>query len=219
MKVVIPTCDKYIFCIPPMIKRLKRFLPEADNVQVVYLNQKPKTREAFWAVKLVEDKGWIENLWTYTCTTFGEVEGPFILLLDDYMLVDKNASLLNTAWEQIRRPGIDFVRLVPTPGPTLPWDVPGVGEIDKRADYSLSLQATLWNSHALKRICKHLLDMGASSAWDFEIMGSKAVANWTDNGTFLGLTECAVSYDNYVRHGEIVSVVHERLVADGTLSQ
>ena len=216
MKVVISTCDAYAHSVPLALKCLERHFPAAI-VEVVYSNIKPEGSGVYW-IKLLKDEGWIKNMWTYCRTTFALDNGPFVLLMDDYMLVDHDKDLLRVASEQIARPDVALVRLVPTPGPTLPWDTEFVGEIDKTSEYSLSLQATLWQPKALQIVCEYLLNMGATTAWDFELRGSEEVKSW-DVGTFLGLTKSAVSYDNYIRRGKIVPAVHERLVANGTLSQ
>jgi hypothetical protein len=212
MDIVIPTCDAYVGAVPLAEKTLQRYLPEFP-LQVVYTLEKPETGRAS-LTKLWRDRQWIANMYDYLFVFGGSA--PFILWLDDYMAVDVDREMLDEALAAMIE-GVAMVRLVPTPGPTLPGPSANVGTIDKTAEYSLSLQASIWRPSALLRVCENLLELGCKTAWDFEITGSKHASAF-GVGKFLGCRKCAVSYDNLYRRGRMVSAVVERLVASGTIS-
>ena len=212
MRILIPTCDRYRDAVPLALKCLDARWPNHPQVTVVYTETAPEVT-GVTLVRLGRDRGWVGNLSAYFGTAFARETDSVLLWLDDYMLVDFNAAVWARAVAALKDAAL--VRLVPTPGPTLDWrgdDL--VGAIDKRADYSLSLQATLWRAADLHRVIHHLRGAGCASAWDVELRGSQLAAGWDDVGPFLGTRQCAVSYDNYYRRGKVVAAVAERLERD-----
>ena len=96
------------------------------------------------------------------------IYGPIMMMMDDHILFEANADLIQSAHEIIQRPDVGCVRLVPWPGPTLPYDVDGFGEIDKSLEYAVSLQASFWKPQTLRDI----LDP-RWSPWEVELKGAR----------------------------------------------
>lgn len=129
---------------------------------------------------------------------------PFLLLLDDYVLIDHDDDLLHVAWEI----GTAFgcVRLVPCPGPTEQQnDGQALGKVNPADRYSVSLQASIWQPDALLSV----VDAG-DSPWDVEIKG---MARYADNPTYTTVSTYAnaVSYANLLRGGKLVQSEHEKV--------
>jgi len=203
VRIAIPTCDKYVDIIPLMLRMLYRSWPGLrSDVCVVYTNTRPDVSgyDNVSCFGIGGDYGWIKNMAIYLSSL--DHDDIILLLLDDYLLVDVDAALVRLAERQFVNDSVDAVRLVPTPGPTLPWDGV-VGEIDKKSPYSISLQATLWRPSGLLRILKHAIDDGLGSPWDLEIGGSRRLASWRDVGHILGLKRGAMGYINYYRNGGV----------------
>lgn len=148
-------------------------------------------------VYLGEDMGWSNNLLKY----LESVDEPFIPWFDDYFLMEVDAPVVAKAVSLVKTGVAGMVRLYPCPGPDFPYnDV--FGEIDKDDMYSASLQAAVWNP----RVMRDLLRKG-ETAWDFEIHGSKRARSHP--AKFLSAHKTAMSYQNYLRQGEIVESVAE----------
>lgn len=203
MRIVVPTCDKYVDIIPLMLGMLWDTWPDHGYpIDVVYTNKEPSAHgRLVRTVSVGDDGGWVNNMLKYL--NFDGIDDLILLLLDDYMLVDVHTDFIESALRQFDNNAVAAVRLVPTPGPTLPWDGELIGEIDKRAQYSVSLQATIWRRDALKTLLAHLEEIGCISPWCVEIRGSEELHKWQDIGHILCLTKGAVGYVNYYRRGVI----------------
>lgn len=152
----------------------------------VDLHDKPV--EAFYSIS---DDGWSSNLLHYLATMENE---PFLMMLDDHILFEVNNDLVNFAWDIIQRPDVGCVRLVPWPGPTLPYNVDGFGEIDKSLEYAISLQASFWKPQTLRDL------IGVRwSPWQVELEGSRRAATY--HKRFVGCKTCAVNYKDYFMRG------------------
>lgn len=196
--VIVPTCDKYA---PVIVKWLTFFyrtwtLPH----RVTILGVTPGTLRRpidlrysqITCVYVGTDKGWTSNLLGYLATLGDE---PFLMLMDDHILFEVDNDLIRAAADIITRPDVGCVRLVPWPGPTLPYDAPGFGEIDKRLEYAVSLQASFWKPQTLR----DLLEPGWSP-WQVEVEGSKRAAQYDKR--FIGCKTCAVNYKDYYCRGK-----------------
>jgi hypothetical protein len=119
---------------------------------------------------------------------------PFLMMMDDPSSL-RTHDLVQSAHEIIQRPDVGCVRLVPWPGPTLPYDVDGFGEIDKSLEYAISLQASFWKPQTLRDI----LDP-KWSPWEVELKGSQRARTY--NQRFIGCKTCAVNYKDYFMRGK-----------------
>ena len=211
MRIVIIASDKYVDAVPWSLKALHQFWPDCPyKIDVAYNDVIPKIEYPVLEYYLGADRGWIQNLHYYLSDIrFSEKEWHILLMLEDYITVNVNKELMAIAEEQLKKRDVGMVRLVPTPGPTLLYDHPEVGEIDKAAPYSMSLQATMWKTRVLKDLLERLLNMGCSSAWDFEIKGSAILSSWGIKELFLGLKRGAIGYKNLYRHGKIQKEAEE----------
>ena len=139
-----------------------------------------------------EGEAWGDSLYRYLETNPDE---PFMMLLEDYKIVDTDATLLLEAQALAKHQGIGCVRLLPCPGPK--GETRGnFGPIHPADRYSVSLQASIWRGSALKTVIKP-----GDSPWDAEIKGGMRYA-----ASPAYRTECAirnaVSYDNLMRMGQ-----------------
>lgn len=216
MRLAILTSDKYVDAIPWSLKALRKYWGDCPYpVDVVYTIKEPDT-SGFDVLKcgIEEDKGWIGTLssyiWIMANVGAWKHDPNILLMLDDYITVNVNRNLMAIAEQQLMREDVGMVRLVPTPGPTMPCNYhEEVGEMYPYAKYSLSLQASMWNVDTLAIVVRKLTDKGCKSAWDFELKGSKALADWDIKEKFLGLHRGAISYKNLYRRGKIQEDVYE----------
>jgi hypothetical protein len=139
----------------------------------------------------MRERGFAGNLLYYV----ERLLNPFMMLMDDFMLFEVNNDLLLTAWFIASAPDVGCVRLVPWPGPTLPYARDeNFGEIDKSLEYAISLQASMWKP----RTFLDLLDAGWNP-WEIELNGSKRAATYDKR--FIGCKTCAVNYWDYMMRG------------------
>lgn len=196
--IVIQTCDKYAPVIPKFLSFFYRTwtLPHKTTILgisrgtlhiPVGLRDKPVTAFYFGT-----DGGWASNLLRYMTTMD---DAPFMLMMDDHIMFECNDDLLRVAWDIIQRPDVGCVRLVPWPGPTLPYDVEGFGEIDKSLEYAISLQASFWKPQTLR----DLLDR-RWTPWEIELKGSRRARTYDKR--FIGCKSCAVNYKDYFMRGK-----------------
>jgi len=200
---IIPTCDKYSVVIPKWLTFFYRHWPDDLPHRVTILGVtegglripvglRDKPVSAFYAMK---DYGWADNLLRYLFALMNASGNePFMMMMDDHIVFEVNAALIQTAREIIQRPDVGCVRLVPWPGPTLEYDVLGFGEIDKAQEYAISLQASFWKPQTLR----DLLDR-KWSPWEVELKGSQKARTY--NKRFIGCKTCAINYKDYYMRG------------------
>ena len=133
---------------------------------------------------------------------------PFLLLLDDYIPVTILPHVVLMAYGIMHADsGVGQFRLLPCPGPTIPWhasfafDLMGV--IQPSQPYSISLQAAFWTPHALLQVVDD-----TDSPWDVELKGSER-AKTRATKTYVGLKEGAISYENLYRRGKLVQEAYD----------
>ena len=140
--VIVPTCDKYSGIIPTWLTFWYRhwtILPHritilgiTDGTLRVPIDLRGNPVSAYYAKR---DAGWAANLLRYLkLLVASSGNEPFLMLMDDHILFEVDNDLIRAAADIIQRPDVGCVRLVPWPGPTLPYDVDGFGEIDKALD-------------------------------------------------------------------------------------
>lgn len=196
--VIVPTCDKYAPIIPKWISFFYRHWTLPHRVTVLGVTRFSLRSPASLlhhpvsAYYTGKDLGWAGNLLHYLSSI---PDDPIMMLMDDHIVFEVNVALVGAAWEIIHRPDVGCVRLVPWPGPTLPYDVDGFGEIDKSLEYAVSLQASMWKPQTLR----DLLD-SSWSPWQVELEGSKRARTY--NKRFVGCRECAINYKDYYCRGK-----------------
>lgn len=201
MKIIVPTCKDYSKIIPAFRTCFCAVWPDCPYpVSVLYNGiERNVDDDPTWEQ---EDLGWASNmlLWLENETE------PFLLLIDDYLLVGVWGYVVKQAGRLIGTSAIGMVRLTPWPGPTLESAIDGFGEFDKQAPYLLSLQAAMWKPAALRELLRP-----GESAWQTEIDGTKRAkeSRYDFMGTSAG--NAAVVYQNYYRHGKAVPDVVEWL--------
>jgi hypothetical protein len=206
MIVAIISSPNYIDALPWSAKAFDRAWPDCPYpIYVGYHNLIPDIPENWIPCKLGKDKGWIRSMIAFLRRI---PDTHLLLILEDYILIDVDQELIEIAENQVMRDSVGMVRLVPTPGPTLPYDRhEELGEIDKTARYSLSLQASMWKKHTLLDILLILDSFYYKSAWNFELDGSRNLSQFGINRKFLGLHRGAMGYHNLYRRGKRVKEV------------
>ncbi len=93
-----------------------------------------------------------------------------ILLLEDYLLKQPvNSDRIQALTAYMKQKMAGCLRLFPCPGPNvLCNDNIEVGEILKRSDYRLSLQAAIWDRQVLLSLLRE-----GETPWQLEVLGSK----------------------------------------------
>jgi hypothetical protein len=199
--VVVFTCAKYAPLIPKFLTMFERTFPLPYQLIYVVAGTNRVTvprnynREVTKFITM-RDNDLASNMLDY----LADKAEPFLMLMDDFMLFEANKDLLLRAWEIIHDPYHGCVRLVPWPGPTIKWDWPEFGEIDKSLEYAISLQASFWRPQTFR----DLLDR-SWSPWQIELEGSKRAASFHGEGAypkrFIGCKTCAVNYKDYMMRG------------------
>ena len=191
------TCASYAHLIPKWLRFFERTFPlpyrldyiVAGTDTIIVPTDYHQNVTRFTAVK---DNGFAANMLTWLR---GRTD-PIMMMMDDHMLFEADVKLLLSAWVIIHRTDVGCVRLVPWPGPTLPYDVPGFGEIDKSLEYAISLQASMWKPQTLR----DLIDP-AWNPWEIELKGSTYASQYY-NVKFVGCESCAVNYKDYMLRGK-----------------
>lgn len=196
--VIVPTCDKYASVIVKWLIYFYRTwtLPHRVTVLGISRGSLRIPVDLRWnpvtCIYVESDAGWTTNLLRYLAALGDE---PFLMMMDDHIIFECNDALIQSAHEIIQRPDMGCVRLVPWPGPTLPYDVDGFGEIDKSLEYAISLQASFWKPQTLRDI----LDP-AWTPWEVELRGSQKARAYGKR--FIGCKMCAVNYKDYFMRGK-----------------
>lgn len=176
MRIVTFSCKKYAWMRPLHEACLRNAWPDC-----------PYPRE--W-VSDDDGRGWSLTYHQWAARVGTE---PTLILLDDYMVDFVDREAIAKAFD-LCRPGVGCVRVRACPGPTLPYTVPGFGEIDKTLPYAVSLQAAVWCPAVLASLI-----VPGYSPWDVEIKGSvhASLTAWQ----FLGTIGDAITYDELTVKG------------------
>ena len=196
--ILVMTCEKYSHLIFKWLTFFKRTWTLPYQLTVVVAGPPPRylvipsqTQGDNIVYHSMLDGGYAANL-----LDFHSIQSsPFMLMMDDFMLFEADNAKLLAAWDIIQRDDVGCVRLVPWPGPTLSYGVDGFGEIDKRLEYALSLQASFWKPQTFR----DLLDR-SWSPWQIELEGSQRAASYPKQ--FIGCKTCAVNYKDYMLRGQ-----------------
>jgi len=185
INIAVFTCDKYAPIIPKWLTFFYRYWTLPHKLTIVGVTPGSIKRPIalrdmpITAVYLGKDYGCAANILRYLK---GQYE-PFLMMMDDHVLFEVNNDLLREAEEIVSRDEVGCVRLVPWPGPTLPYiredsgfnyETDNFGEIDKSLEYAISLQASFWKPATLE----DLLD-ASWNPWQIELEGSKRAATYS----------------------------------------
>ncbi len=204
MRLTFVASDNLISAIPPALKAVKKMWPNCPYpIDVTYNAVAPDISAGDCDRLLARpgpDSDWIGGMAYYIKNHCPDE--PFLLMLEDYIIVHVVPERIAIAAEAVSRPDIGMVRLVPTPGPTLPYDE-HMGQFDLTKPYATSLQASWWRPSTMLTILEALIARGADSAWHFELEGSR-LAQTLDLPIFLGLWrgKGGMSYQNLYRRGK-----------------
>lgn len=217
MRIVVSTCNKSAYLMSTFWKCFDRAWPECPYDQYVLYNWRllPRTWWENMPVDYTEDMGWSNNLLRWLQNehdTGGKSPDPsigesFLLLLDDYFLVDIDEALIKKAHVGFKIWGAGCMRLLPCPGPERAINA-DMGYLNPISMYSVSFQASIWQPDALLSVLAP-----DETPWQAEIEGSKRrlEALWP----FYGTTRNAMSYQNYLRRGNPQVAVEEWLIGRG----
>ena len=215
MEIVVITCDAFQYVVPLCMKYMHGAWTDCGEVTTIVTNTGSHELQQLHAsgkvhsiVHVGADQGWSNNMIEYLNISGRLVDNtPFLLLLEDYIVYDINWGIMNGAINSIDNyDDVGMVRLVPIPGPTLPWhDHRGrssvIGSLDKttHASYCMSLQAAMWRPRTLLEVLEPDLN-----PWKTEGRGSRRIANGRicQNTQFLCTYKNAVSYKNLLRRGK-----------------
>lgn len=211
MRILVTTCDAYGHIMPAFARAFVRAWP--DNrypVTVLWAGEDCRPwMEALadlpepvkdWRLFQMPDMGWSANLIWYLDRTARQESGPFVLLLDDYILDAVNTRLVGLAAHLISHPESPYgmIRLHPVPGPTLPTALPDIGMIDNERPYAISLQPAIWKPEVITDLFRSNED-----AWTAEISGSQRAIDYA-RYDFAATWQSAIGYRGLMRRGGLV---------------
>lgn len=169
LAVLILSCDKYSDVWVPFFCLFFKFWP--DCPYPVYLVSNLKVFEDSRVVTICTgfDRDWSTN----TIQALNQIPESYVLAcMEDYLLTKPvNTQAIERILQYVINKQIGCFRLFPVPGPTHgDLAVAGYesGYIKKGTDYSVSLQAAIWNKEIFQKIM-----LAGESAWELEIKGSQ----------------------------------------------
>lgn len=216
MKIVIVTCDAFQYVVPLCVKYLRKSMDNqvpwdidvvgngASDAIVELKRRNLITRMC----PIGTDRDWSNNMYKFIRDyKLRERNEPFLLLLEDYIIHKADLSVLNECVSTIETyDDVGMIRLVPIPGPTLPWnDHRGqhkkIGRLDKttHTSYCMSLQAALWKPRTLLEALEP-----DQNPWKTEGRGSRRIARGMicQNTQFLCTYKPTLKYKNLLRRGK-----------------
>ena len=195
--VIVWTCAQYSFLIPKFVTYWQRSftLPYRLTYVVAGTNRVQVPRNCNRIVThfvTMQDNGMAANILDYL--DYRKSDDPFLMLMDDHIVFDACPDLIERALNYIYISDVGCVRLVPWPGPTV--NVNGeFGEIDKSLEYAISLQASFWKPDTFRRVLERTWN-----PWEIELNGSVKARQLSER--FIGCTQCAINYKDYMMRGK-----------------
>jgi len=205
MKIAVFTCDQYVTQteVPQLFLRLfRRFWPNCPY-PIEFVSNKETVDANVPTILTGQDETWKRQALRY----FKRQDGPVLLFLEDFLLKAEpdEARIASCLDVLVQHDDVAFIRLVPWPGPTLPCEFDGLGELNKQADsYLFSLMTTIWRPLDMVAILER---MNYATPWELEIHGTVQLRDYPKR--FLCVEEKALDYENYVRRMKPVERVHE----------
>lgn len=217
MKVIVSTCDKYVYSLQGFAFLFNRYWSELQEVTIIgYKPPQTTLPPNFEFVSMGNDPGYSD--WTTGVIDYLHSidDQYFVLLLEDYWLCrGVNHQAISTLYElchsypKILR--MDLTADRQFNGKSLPFQyLPYWGYLDliwtpPNSEYQMSLQAGIWNRNHLLG----LLEPGRS-IWDIEIgYISNKIHNRSDLWV-LGTKQCPIRYANVFNNGN-----QGKLILDG----
>ncbi len=167
--IIISSCDAYSDVWEPFFRLFFKYWPDCPFP--IYLISETKTYkdERVHPILLGKDEQWATNI----RKALNQILiSQFIYLQEDYLLMKKvDTDRIVRLIQTLKDNNIGYIRLYPSPAPKTKWSVDSsLGVISKSDDYSICLQATLWNKDLFTKLL-----INGESAWDMEIKGSKRI--------------------------------------------
>lgn len=168
LAVLIFSCDNYSDIWGPFFDLFFRFWPDCPYRVYLVSNWKVFDNPRITTICIGNDQDWSSN----ALLALEKVAEPYALIcMEDYLLTHPvSTQSIEEIHQYIAKEKIDCFRLLPVPGPTYgnfqvaSYDT---GIIEKGMNYSVSLQAAIWNIH----LFRSLLIRG-ESAWELEMKGT-----------------------------------------------
>jgi hypothetical protein len=204
MRITFVASDDLISAVPYALKALEKAWPDCPYpIDVAYNAVAPEV-DGLRYTRLIKrpnpNYDWVGNM-IYYIRNYNMID-PFLLLLEDYLVCHLVADRIALTADIIAKPDVGMVRIVPTPGPTLPYS-DSIGQFDLKEPYATSLQASWWKPSTMLTICEALVARERCTAWDFELEGSR-IASALDLPLFLGLWrgQEGMAYQNLYLRGK-----------------
>jgi len=191
--IVVSSFDGFSDLWGPFFTLLFRYWPDCPYPIYLISNSKTYDHPRVTTVAIGEDGKWANNLFI----ALDQIPATHIIYMqDDYFLTGPvDTSAIQKLVQYAQEKHISCVRLFTSPGPNMPYEEMGLGLIGKNAEYRVSLQAALWDVHALKAVMRR-----DESGWDMEFKGT--VRSQTMNDVYVSVKESAINYTEGVTKGK-----------------
>ena len=184
--IIVSSCDAFSDVWEAFFTLFFRYWPDCPFPIYLVSESKTYTDSRITPILVGADLKWASN----TKKALNQISTPHILYMqEDYLLQSPVQTEKIVALLKLMQQGhAACIRLYPSPGPNKKYAQSElVGEIDKNSNYSISLQATLWDKQFL---LGQLID--GESGWDMEFKGSERAAKLS--ATFLCVYISAIDY-------------------------
>lgn len=174
MRIAVVSCNAYRDAWKPFFVLLRKFWPNCPYEVVLLVDGEPVNPGSIQYGGAGPDTLYVRSSqsWSHLVGCFAsENSQPILLLQEDFLFSHPvQPQLVRLALENLKRPGIGAVRLMPCPGSDMEEGDKHFGMVSRDMLYRTSCQATIWDPRYLQDIADNA---GGPRACDFEMDGAK----------------------------------------------
>lgn len=165
--ILIASCDKYQDLWSPFFTLFFKYWQDCPYPVYLGSNHLTYTDSRVKTITVGDDRDWSSGF----RKMLEQIPHLYVIvLLEDYLLYQPvNTDKIRELASYMKNKRAGVLRLFPCPGPDVPCqENHEVGEIRKGAEYSLSLQAAIWDRQVLLSLLRE-----GETPWQLEVLGSK----------------------------------------------
>jgi hypothetical protein len=170
--VLVCSCDRYADLLQPFSVLWRKFWPDCPFETVLVTETAPLAASSLCFDRVIAcgpGGNWCSRL----VQALDKIETPYVLMLCDDYYLEAPVDTARILERLVQAQAFDAVnlRLIPNPKPSVPFR-DGLFEYRKQTAYCIATQAGIWSRDFLRGLAD-----GKASIWEFERLGSFAVAD------------------------------------------